>query len=147
MSRSNCYLLIVIMSRAVHLSFLYCFPPLLSASVLSCYSSSRPSPRPKMGSILFTSEAYSSHSWDSLPWVLCFVLFFFFPTNYLLGLSHLYFSIASFSNQLSHSQADAVIFFKNFIHLLAMLHCFQDLSSLTRDGAWAMAVKAWNPNH
>ena len=76
MNRSNCYLLILIMSKAVHLSFLYYFPPLLRTSVLSCRPSPCPSPLPKMGNVLFTSEAYSSHSWDSLPWVLCFVLFF-----------------------------------------------------------------------
>ena len=34
-----------------------------------------------------------------------------------------------------------------FIYLLAALCGLQDLSSLTRDCAWTMAMKARNPNH
>ena len=144
MNRSNCYLLILIMSKAVHLSFLYYFPPLLRTSVLSCRPSPCPSPLPKMGNVLFTSEAYSSHSWDSLPWVLCFVLFFWRTTSQAF-LTCISLQLLLATSSPTPRQTQSVFF--NFIYLLAMLHCFQDLSSLTRNGPWAMAVKAWNSNH
>ena len=40
-----------------------------------------------------------------------------------------------------------IVYFILFIYFLASLCGLRDLSSLTRDGTWALAVKALSPNH
>ena len=40
-----------------------------------------------------------------------------------------------------------MLFFFPFLSFLAMLQGLWDLSSLTRDRTWALAVKAQSPNH